>query len=324
MTQTQLDCVLHDADLCPPEVECSESVLDIEYLPPQTPPSPSDKEDLKSPNQSQKLSTEEAVKGSDTNSSADGDQQRGMCNFQRQKDPTTYVKRKNKKQNGNQKVRVYRRYFCLYCGKPSTKMARHLQHKHMEQKDVAYAFSFPLGSKQRKVLLGQLRNLGDFKHNAIVLAKGRGDLVTWQHLSDKASVQDYMPGSFCSGIFAGILAENPCLCARPGVKTNIRDCLGKYTKESKAENPELLRSAKLRKNVATLCKLLDLCEQLLEQVARFMGHCTLQKISKPPFGMEQGMATLSGRNLNTLDPSACGIYAHLVLLNTISLTVIYS
>ncbi len=125
---------------------------------------------------------------------------------------------------------------------------------------------------------------------------------------------------------AGVPAENPYLFARPGVMTNIRgcDCLRKYAKESKTENPELLRSTKLRKQVATLCQLLDLTEQELEQVARFMGHdirvhCDfyrqtdktfqIAKISKLLFAMEQGTETLRGKNLDTLRPSVNGMYA---------------
>ncbi|KAM9488366.1 uncharacterized protein Hap1MRO34_005317 isoform 1-T1 [Clarias gariepinus] len=116
---------------------------------------------------------------------------------------------------------------------------------------------------------------------------------------------------------AGVPAENPYLFARPGVMTNIRgcDCLRKYATESKAENPELLRSTKLRKQVATLCQLLDLSEQELEQVARFMGHdirvhrdfyrqtdktFQIAKISKLLFAMEQNTGILKGKNLDTL------------------------
>nr|XP_033470397.1 uncharacterized protein LOC117249113 [Epinephelus lanceolatus] len=119
---------------------------------------------------------------------------------------------------------------------------------------------------------------------------------------------------------AGIPAENPYLFARPGTMTNIRgcDCLQKYAEESKAENPELLRSAKLRKQVATLCQLLDLNEKELEQVARLMGHdirvhrdfylqtdkaFQIAKISKLLFAMEQGTESLNGKNLNTTNPS---------------------
>ncbi|XP_044055521.1 uncharacterized protein LOC122877691 isoform X2 [Siniperca chuatsi] len=115
---------------------------------------------------------------------------------------------------------------------------------------------------------------------------------------------------------AGIPAENPYLFARPGAMTKLRgcDCLRKYAEESKAENPELLRSTKLRKQVATCCQLLDLSEQELEQVTRFMGHdirvhldfyrqtyktFQIAKISKLLFAMERGL------NLNTIDLSVC-------------------
>lgn len=53
---------------------------------------------------------------------------------------------------------------------------------------------------------------------------------------------------------AGVPAQNPYLFTRPGATTNIRgcDCLRKHAEESKAANPELLRSTELRKQVATL------------------------------------------------------------------------
>lgn len=54
----------------------------------------------------------------------------------------------------------------------------------MEMSDVAYAFSDPLGSKERKDLLEQLRNKGDFKHNSKVIQKGRGQVVTWKQPSN--------------------------------------------------------------------------------------------------------------------------------------------
>lgn len=96
----------------------------------------------------------------------------------------------------------------------------------------------------------------------------------------------------------------------------------KYAQERKAEHPELLRSTKLRKQVATLCQLLDLSEQELEQVATFMGHdfrvhrdfyrqtdktFQIGKISKLLFAMEQDTGTLTGKNLDNLNPSICGM-----------------
>lgn len=42
--------------------------------------------------------------------------------------------------------------FCLYCGKSQANISRHLQRKHMEMAELAYAFSCPLSSKERKSL----------------------------------------------------------------------------------------------------------------------------------------------------------------------------
>lgn len=129
----------------------------------------------------------------------------------------------------------------------------------------------------------------------------------------------------------GILDDNPYLFARIGTTTNIRgcDCLRKFAVESKANNPELLRSTKLRKHVATLCQLLNLDQQELEQVARFMGHdirvhCeyyrqtdkTFQvaKIGKVLFAMEQGAGSLKGKSLKTLDSVVFGMLIQVLLI----------
>lgn len=96
----------------------------------------------------------------------------------------------------------------------------------------------------------------------------------------------------------------------------------KYAGETKANNPELLRSTKFRKHVATLCQLLDLGDEELEQVARFMRHyirihCdyyrqtdkTFQvaKIGKLLFAMEHGAQSLKGKSLKTLDSVVFGM-----------------
>lgn len=92
------------------------------------------------------------------------------------------------------------KHYCLFCSKAQAKISRHLEGKHIDIKDVAYAFSFPLGSKERKVLLEQLRNKGDFKHNSEVLEKGTGQIVTWKQPSNDATIQDYLPCPYCFGM----------------------------------------------------------------------------------------------------------------------------
>ncbi|XP_056129347.1 uncharacterized protein LOC130106989 [Lampris incognitus] len=94
-----------------------------------------------------------------------------------------------------------KRHYCLYCGKSDMKIARHLERKHIEVKEVAHAFSFPVGSKQRKELLEELRNMGDYQHNMKVLKEGRGQIVTRKRPCNNASVEDYLPCQFCYAMF---------------------------------------------------------------------------------------------------------------------------
>lgn len=328
---------------------------------------------------SQKLSIQ--PQDQDTTTSADEEQEKGKCQIKKDKNLRTYAKRKKKKQrlnksdNAKSPVTIKtctkreddkrawdKRHYCLYCGQSHSKIARHLQRKHMEIKDVAYAFSFQPGSKERNALLEQLRIKGDLKHNAKVLEEGTGQLVTWKQPSDNvtSSPKDHWPCPYCYGMFVKRdLWRHRSIhwckksCVKDGTEKKrgqvqslaarllpiaaIRgcDCLRKYAEESKAENPELLRSTKLRKQVARLCQHLDLSEQELEQIARFMGHdirvhydfyrqtdktFEITKINKLLFPMEQGTGTLAGKNLTTIDPSLSGMYElKLVLSGTVFL-----
>lgn len=186
---------------------------DVEYHPPPH-TSSSDEGDFKSIGADEELSSE-------MSKSPDTATNKGKCTIRKQKNKKTYVKRKNKEIKKNDKddmpsnvtvktctkrkdnKRAWdKKHYCLYCGQANLKMARHLQRKHIDIKDVAYAFSFPLGSQERKVLLEQLRNKGDFKHNTKVLEKGSGELITWKQPSDKTSAKDYLPCPFCFGMFS--------------------------------------------------------------------------------------------------------------------------
>lgn len=90
--------------------------------------------------------------------------------------------RTDKKTEDNKRV-WDKKHYCFYCGKPNL--------TNSDIKNVAYAFSFPTGSNERKVLLEQLRNKGDFKYNAEVLKKGKRQLVTWKQPTYKASIKDF-------------------------------------------------------------------------------------------------------------------------------------
>ncbi|XP_049324186.1 uncharacterized protein LOC125784483 [Astyanax mexicanus] len=105
------------------------------------------------------------------------------------------------KKNLNGKRKWDKNHYCLYCGKSNKKLSRHLERAHMDVREVAYAFSFPLGSKKRKDLLEGLRNKGDYKHNLEVLKSGHGEIVTWKQPSFEASVDNYLPCQYCYAMF---------------------------------------------------------------------------------------------------------------------------
>jgi len=72
-----------------------------------------------------------------------------------------------KKENGS---RIYnKKQYCVYCKLGVGKMTRHLERAHHDKPKVAQAFSFPIGSKQRRLHLEHLRSRGNFAHNVEVL-----------------------------------------------------------------------------------------------------------------------------------------------------------
>nr|XP_033471258.1 uncharacterized protein LOC117249624 [Epinephelus lanceolatus] len=214
---TQLDSIHEESDGEFPSL----TGPDPDYNPAQSELSSSDVDviNLDKPSLFKESFSDEAVEGPDTDSGEDKDQQTDKCNIKKHKTPRNYVKRNKKKvkmnkdevktvtiktctkrQNGKQSWD--KKHYCLYCGQPHSKIARHLKSKHMEIEDVAYAFSFPVGSKYRKALLDLLCSKGDFNHTAEVLEQCREQLVMCKQPSHKALVEDYLPCTYCYGMFA--------------------------------------------------------------------------------------------------------------------------
>ena len=105
-----------------------------------------------------------------------------------------------KKKEGN--GRVYdKRQACYYCGKLFSKVARHYEHKHRSEREVAMAVSFNKGSPTRKKHLEKLRLLGNYHHNLTVLETGRGELILKRRpVSDEKCIPgDYLPCQYCLG-----------------------------------------------------------------------------------------------------------------------------
>lgn len=93
--------------------------------------------------------------------------------------------------------------FCFVCGKPQTKFARHLETHVNENAEVAQVLQLPKSSKDRKVHLERLRNLGNFKHNSAVKTTGSGCLKV-KRISKKSSssAETYEYCLYCKGMIS--------------------------------------------------------------------------------------------------------------------------
>lgn len=89
--------------------------------------------------------------------------------------------------------RLYnKKYYYLFCSKPFSKMALHLESKHKDMPEVARAVAFPKGSKERRLQLSFLRNKGNRCHNAQVLKGGTGTVIPRQQTIAPVRASDYL------------------------------------------------------------------------------------------------------------------------------------
>ena len=120
--------------------------------------------------------------------------------------------KEDKKEQGTSKITVKRcqkaekrkwdkRHYCIYCKRPQSKIARHLERKHNKEEDVARAACLPKNSKKRRLLLDQLRHKGDYSHNVTVLDTGQGEIVTYRQPSEEVNPHEYLPCNYCYGFF---------------------------------------------------------------------------------------------------------------------------
>ncbi|XP_026213268.1 uncharacterized protein LOC113160291 [Anabas testudineus] len=198
-------CSKHE-EMEPQLLSSSNSGSDEDYYPSQLPTQSSDEDEVV-PEMSGSsghsdlekdfpLSSEhKVIKGQATTTSIQTTEQ---SKIRKKNNPQITVKTIKKKDGG----RVWHKtHYCLYCKEANLKIARHLQRKHKDETDVAYAISFPPGSKQRKTLIESLRNKGDWQHNVKVFEEGDGEIVTWKRPSKKVSVKDYLPCQHCYAMF---------------------------------------------------------------------------------------------------------------------------
>lgn len=92
--------------------------------------------------------------------------------------------------------------YCYVCGKPQSKISRHLLTHRKEEAEIAEVFALPLHSKKRNRLLDQLRNRGNYKHNQKVLKTSCGELkVRRRKPNMSTAAKTFAHCLYCKGMY---------------------------------------------------------------------------------------------------------------------------
>ncbi|KAK0151334.1 Histone-lysine N-methyltransferase set-1 [Merluccius polli] len=90
--------------------------------------------------------------------------------------------------------------YCYVCGKPQSKISRHLK-THRTHAELVHMFSLPEKSNERKILLEQIRNKGNFKHNMVVLQAGGGPLKVKRQPKANIKAGKFIHCMYCKGMY---------------------------------------------------------------------------------------------------------------------------
>lgn len=104
----------------------------------------------------------------------------------------------------NPKASCTPKNYCYVCKKPQSKIARHLKKHENEEPDIATAFLFPKNSKERKRLLENLRNRGNYQHNQEVMESHSGPLKLKRRPRRSnvcLNAKSYVHCVYCKGMF---------------------------------------------------------------------------------------------------------------------------
>ncbi|XP_038148745.1 uncharacterized protein LOC119788455 isoform X2 [Cyprinodon tularosa] len=152
--------------------------------------------------------------------------------------------------------------YCLFCGRPLTKMARHLTGVHGDQVEVAVALQYPANSKERKNIWQKLINNGNFKHNKDVLKTGKGQLAVRVRSSIPSNATDYVHCIYCYG-----------LIRKQRMHIHMKRCTQKIKKE---DNPQ-----EGRKRIISQCALLTKnCEGVSEDFKNLLGKMVYDNVTE--------------------------------------------
>ncbi|XP_047656533.1 uncharacterized protein LOC113638042 isoform X2 [Tachysurus fulvidraco] len=96
------------------------------------------------------------------------------------------------------KIKLKKKHYCLYCKKPSIRMAQHLLSAHANEPEVAKALSYDKKSKERKQLLDLLQSKGSLLHKDV----GSKTLMSSNRHAKAGSNRDGVQCIYCLGLYS--------------------------------------------------------------------------------------------------------------------------
>ncbi|KAJ8022236.1 hypothetical protein HOLleu_39660 [Holothuria leucospilota] len=129
-----------------------------------------------------------------------------------------------------------KKHFCVFCCKPYSKIAQHLESAHDGEMEVAHALSLKKKSKKRKEIFDRLRKAGDYEHNMEVLKDRRGSLVVNKRAKhgETAPGDTFLPCSNCRGFYPKKYIWRHAKLCKP---MSVSSCKLQHVRESLALLP---------------------------------------------------------------------------------------
>ncbi|XP_053095436.1 zinc finger protein 700 isoform X2 [Pangasianodon hypophthalmus] len=133
-----------------------------------------------------------------------------------------------KNSKGKAKLKLKKKHYCLYCKKPSPRMAQHLLSAHAREPEVAKALSYDKKSKERKQLLDLLQSKGNLLHKDVGMSR---TLVSSKWHATAGSNKDYVQCIYCLGLYSS-----------KSIANHIKRCKHKYPYRAKASTASPMSS----------------------------------------------------------------------------------
>ncbi|XP_051571288.1 uncharacterized protein LOC127450884 isoform X1 [Myxocyprinus asiaticus] len=137
--------------------------------------------------------------------------------------------------SSDEKSRLFKTHYCIYCKKPRYRMIAHLQSAHPSEPEVAKALSFDKSSKERRQLLSLLQTKGNVLHNTDVVKNSTRDVKPFARFAVSSSFDDRVNCIYCLGLFS-----------KKSFDTHLEQCQGKCPQNAETSGNEMPHTTEIK------------------------------------------------------------------------------